>query len=98
MVRLGGLEPPTSGSTIRRSNQLSYNRTRKLFCRQSGLDASEPVNKGLAAIMQAGTGAPQNQDKKKARGRTGLSLLGLATVTLPGRAQTVLWEEDRVCG
>ncbi len=27
MVRLGGLEPPTSGSTIRRSNQLSYNRT-----------------------------------------------------------------------
>jgi len=30
MVRLGGLEPPTSGSTIRRSNQLSYNRTRCL--------------------------------------------------------------------
>jgi hypothetical protein len=28
MVRLGGLEPPTSGSTIRRSNQLSYNRIR----------------------------------------------------------------------
>ena len=27
MVRLGGLEPPTSGSTIRRSNQLSYNGT-----------------------------------------------------------------------
>jgi hypothetical protein len=36
--------------------------------------------------------------KKKARGRTGLSLLGLASVTLPGRAQTVDWEEDRVCG
>jgi hypothetical protein len=31
MVRLGGLEPPTSGSTIRRSNQLSYNRTRHLW-------------------------------------------------------------------
>ena len=27
MVQLGGLEPPTSGSTIRRSNQLSYNCT-----------------------------------------------------------------------
>ncbi|MDB5547579.1 MAG: hypothetical protein JWP21_1026 [Tardiphaga sp.] len=25
MVQLGGLEPPTSGSTDRRSNQLSYN-------------------------------------------------------------------------
>ena len=28
LVQLGGLEPPTSGSTIRRSNQLSYNCTR----------------------------------------------------------------------
>ena len=27
VVQLGGLEPPTSGSTIRRSNQLSYNCT-----------------------------------------------------------------------
>lgn len=27
MVQLGGLEPPTSGSTIRRSNQLSYSCT-----------------------------------------------------------------------
>jgi hypothetical protein len=27
MVRLAGVEPATSGSTIRRSNQLSYNRT-----------------------------------------------------------------------
>jgi hypothetical protein len=27
LVQLGGLEPPTSGSTIRRSNQLSYSCT-----------------------------------------------------------------------
>ena len=27
VVQLGGFEPPTSGSTIRRSNQLSYNCT-----------------------------------------------------------------------
>src|SRR5271163_4419306 len=31
MVQLGGFEPPTSGSTIRRSNQLSYNCIRVPF-------------------------------------------------------------------
>jgi hypothetical protein len=34
MVQLGGLEPPTSGSTIRRSNQLSYNCTHGLAAKR----------------------------------------------------------------
>ena len=42
MVQLGGLEPPTSGSTIRRSNQLSYNCTHGLAA-----NSSEPLSGAL---------------------------------------------------
>lgn len=37
MVQLGGLEPPTFGATIRRSNQLSYNCTSGRVIRGAGV-------------------------------------------------------------
>lgn len=43
MVQLGGLEPPTFGATIRRSNQLSYS---CLFESVRNLEAKPPRFKG----------------------------------------------------
>src|SRR4051812_22882118 len=48
MVQLGGLEPPTSGSTIRRSNQLSYNCTHGLAA-----NSSEPFSGALPGACLA---------------------------------------------
>ena len=56
MVRLGGLEPPTSGATIRRSNLLSYNRTAGHCPAKRGISFFRPVT-------QARTGT---RDRKSA--------------------------------
>ena len=52
MVRLLGIEPRTSGSTIRRSNQLSYNRT--LRGKRRSIDARGLVPSGDASIRANG--------------------------------------------
>jgi hypothetical protein len=82
VVRLGGLEPPTSGSTIRRSNQLSYNRTSPPGCasRERGIRGSpersgiwrlnkdnRPTFQEFCAAPRAGR--PPRPGKEKGRGR-----------------------------
>ncbi len=44
LVQLGGFEPPTSGSTIRRSNQLSYSCTGSCRTRRAGNYVPVPAN------------------------------------------------------
>jgi hypothetical protein len=54
VVQLGGFEPPTSGSTIRRSNQLSYNCTHGLAAkRPSPCPALSPGRAWLHARPRA---------------------------------------------
>ena len=54
MVRLGGVEPPTSGSTIQRSNQLSYNRTEQL----------QMLRGHIRSLRGFGKGGPGSNHKK----------------------------------
>ena len=76
MVQLGGFEPPTSGSTIRRSNQLSYNCTSgaaEIMGRRGQMQAAPPCG--------AAGGGPQTlhhevpmSELEIAAGKTPLSL------------------------
>src|SRR3954471_17342596 len=50
MVQLGGFEPPTSGSTDRRSNHLSYSCTRPAWRGGRKLGAKPPLGKGFPAL------------------------------------------------
>ena len=58
MVQLGGLEPPTSCSTDRRSNQLSYN------CIRHG---AQPLKKGAPNGAETRCNAPLWQGRRCAR-------------------------------
>ena len=71
MVQLGGFEPPTSGSTIRRSNQLSYNCTRG---RSATLEAFERVRNLVRTSFDCKFGRKTWRLAVRARVRADLSL------------------------
>src|SRR4051812_35317842 len=60
MVQLGGFEPPTSGSTDRRSNHLSYSCTRPAWRGGRKLGATPFLGKGFP-LWPAGTMPPKTK-------------------------------------
>jgi hypothetical protein len=78
MVRLAGLEPATSGSTIRRSNQLSYNRTSACGWRGS-YGQSIPISTPHTPLTQKNRKRPEGgsglfYDRPDGRRMSGLCL------------------------
>ena len=98
MVRLLGIEPRTSGSTIRRSNQLSYNRTgraRGTMCRRS-----VPIRTIRESFKTAHEAQDALQAAKKEKDR-GEEDPGLFPCIRPagggaGLQPAFWWEEDTV--
>src|SRR3954452_25072741 len=62
MVQLGGFEPPTSGSTDRRSNHLSYSCTRPAWRGGRKLGATPFLGKGFP-LLASGQGAAQTKGR-----------------------------------
>jgi len=58
VVQLGGFEPPTSGSTIRRSNQLSYNCLCEKKPETRGASQQKQGFKGVARPLPRGLMIP----------------------------------------
>ena len=67
LVQLGGLEPPTSGSTIRRSNQLSYSCTRPAQERAETSEQLPFFGKALVAPLVARRASEYKKPGRRAR-------------------------------
>jgi histidine ammonia-lyase len=94
MVQLGGFEPPTSGSTIRRSNQLSYNcpKAAETRCRrrrkQAGNLAHDVTFRGFSRVSCIG--------RRRAPRGSAIPLRDLPMTTLtvePGHTKLASWRK-----
>src|SRR6195256_6449176 len=94
LVQLGGLEPPTSCSTDRRSNQLSYNCIlRRGPCNRGGrmgrkLGAT-PVFGKAGAVTNWAIRTPQRRQKTKSPGHVSRAFQGRERYRLRRLAGTV---------
>src|SRR3954447_3511211 len=67
MVQLGGFEPPTSGSTDRRSNHLSYSCTRPAWRGGRKLGATPFLGKGFPLLAARRHAAQKQKPGQPAR-------------------------------